>query len=367
MSPEDQSPKGTSPGRWPWGVMGLKKAPKEMADLRRAYAAALKKIDQSTDIEGFTALRQAYESATYQMKNKAAIKAVNAALANPEPLLSTSPEEADAASADHAPAAVITTYDPPDPSPPPPPSQPDPATVLLNELTTPSIVIHLNDRILAALNNPVGLDPTVDEDLRRTIARMLRDQLVTSHDGTASLPSRLRPALQALDARYHWLSDYTAFRRDFWDNAAMLDALNFAAGIERVSRQPTYTQPRWAVAIWLQTALAWSGTWIIGVVLLVGATYFSSYPRSNPISVIGKYMAATVLASLVIVAVLTFTLGLAENLWRRARRAYERFEDRRALKAKGIEVAPENKPKWLRSMIYLGICVAIVVVIIQGS
>ena len=48
---------------WPWDVLGLPGLPREEAEIRRAYARALKKIDQARDIEGFTALREAFEMA----------------------------------------------------------------------------------------------------------------------------------------------------------------------------------------------------------------------------------------------------------------------------------------------------------------
>lgn len=73
-----------SPG-WPWSMLALNEMPPEASDIRRAYARALKQIDQSTDIEGFTALRAAYEQAQSSFERNAARKKPRATPADPNP------------------------------------------------------------------------------------------------------------------------------------------------------------------------------------------------------------------------------------------------------------------------------------------
>jgi hypothetical protein len=55
---------------WPWSVLGVDRVPPTTGDIRRAYARALKVIDQAKDIEGFAALRQAYEGGIAMRENR---------------------------------------------------------------------------------------------------------------------------------------------------------------------------------------------------------------------------------------------------------------------------------------------------------
>lgn len=49
--------------QWPWSELDLDAAPDDPRDIRRAYAAKLKKIEAATDVEAFEKLRQAYDYA----------------------------------------------------------------------------------------------------------------------------------------------------------------------------------------------------------------------------------------------------------------------------------------------------------------
>jgi hypothetical protein len=202
-------------GAWPWSVLGLDKMPPTTGDIRRAYARALKGIDQSKDIEGFTALRAAYdrgmalrEGRTAQTEKRKARKAETLETVPPPPSETAAPS-----------APVI----------PPPPSAHDQREAalrdFLRELDQDNVIISAGQRILAVLNHPLAHDAKAEAQIRVTIASLIRRKFLIGEEGSMLSPQISREALMALDERFGWLSDYAAFRRDFWQNRDLQDAM----------------------------------------------------------------------------------------------------------------------------------------------
>ena len=149
---------------WPWLAPGLPAMPPETSDIRRAYAKALKQIDQSKDIEGFATHRHASvcglairEGRTSQNTAKRARKAQAAAqnmpaidLDNEPPPLPPTADQI-AAQAKDAALADLLTY-----------------------LATPQAVAHEGQRIAATLANPLSHDPDRAQKFRVAIASLLR-------------------------------------------------------------------------------------------------------------------------------------------------------------------------------------------------
>ena len=198
---------------WPWSVLGLPAIPPETSDIRRAYAKALKQIDQSKDIEGFANLRAAYvrglairEGRTAQNSAKRARKAQAAAQNMP---------------------TIDLDIEPPAPLPPTAEqiaAQAKDAALgdLLTHLATPHLVANVGQRIIDTLANPLSHDPDCAPRIRLAIASLLRGSIVSDeYNEPALAPEISAETLLALDTRFGWLNDYAAFRRDFWNDSGM--------------------------------------------------------------------------------------------------------------------------------------------------
>lgn len=206
------SPEGAD---WPWSVLGLDRMPKEVADIRRAYARALKGIDQATDIQGFTDLREAYE---YAMAVREGRTAENL----------RRKEKRAAAKAEVLPEPPVEV-----PAPPPDPEalarqrKEADLNAWLRRIAGPSILESRNAMIARLFDTPFPTDPDTAEPIRLALAAMVRQSLMVevrndAHDIDTDDP--LTPeTLHLLDRHYRWLSDYRAFHEDLGWDAALLD------------------------------------------------------------------------------------------------------------------------------------------------
>jgi hypothetical protein len=227
---------------WPWDVLDLPRAPETTADVRRAYAKRLKTIDQGKDIAGFEALRSAYEAALQRVEQKAR-KAKSKTVAEPAEPSDLGAVEVAPDLAPSLPDRSSATEDPragsaqPDdlPGPPPIQSPEDRLRIRLGLLSEKNILLSPNAQVQAILDEPAFQSPELDQMIRQGLAQYIRSQLLWNHLNEPYLrhPGVTADLLKALDARFGWLSDYSAFRRDFWGDTHILEAMVDAAEIDR--------------------------------------------------------------------------------------------------------------------------------------
>lgn len=216
---------------WPWDVLDLPRAPETTAEIRRAYAKRLKTIDQAKDIAGFEALREAYENALARVAHKArqATALVDEAptIPEPAPVLDTAQDPTPTGPAFNLPAIATPEAAPP--------STEERLNARLQGLAERNILVSATERVRQILDDPDFQAPELDRQLREGFADYLRSQLLFNHLNEPYLrhPGVTADLLKALDARFGWLSDYSAFHRDFWGDARILEAMIDAAGIDR--------------------------------------------------------------------------------------------------------------------------------------
>ncbi|NTT86105.1 hypothetical protein [Tabrizicola fusiformis] len=189
-------------GGWPWSVLGLEGMPTDRADLRRAYARALKQIDQATDIEGFAALREAYDAALAMRDTRDAANAAQSArratakTVPAEPLPQTVPPASPAEFARQTEEAAFA--------------------LLLQTTLTPKPDHQTEQRLAYALDSPFMADPQRKAALGRAIAGLISDSFALQPEDDPELARAFTPALmQRLDREFAWLSDYAAFDQAF--------------------------------------------------------------------------------------------------------------------------------------------------------
>jgi hypothetical protein len=268
--------------KYPWSVLGLEKMPLEVKDIRRAYARGLKQIDQANDIEGFSALRAAYENAVairegrdrhndYNRARKAeTIAAAKVTQAEPQPADATAPVRT-------PPDAMYT---------PPAARQSSPnesakqarlaaTEALLAALDTVSIVMSGGERISQALDSPLIRDPDYADRIRYAIADVIRSRFKrVEWDSTLSVQID-QATLLRLDKTYGWLSDFGAFRRDFWNNNDLLDAMATRAFGSIKLPTPPKLPPKTRMARawpWANTHATALTLGYIGVIVATGMT-----------------------------------------------------------------------------------------------
>jgi hypothetical protein len=227
---------------WPWDVLDLPQPPGTTAEVRRAYAKKLKTIDQAKDIAGFEALREAYEAALARIEYKARHVAQPAAQSPPMQDVTFVPDIAT------DPPVTVPVLPPVQSagiaaSEAPPLSVEDRLAARLQGLTERNILVSATDRARHILDEPDFQAPELDSQLRAGFADYLRSQLLFNHLNEPYLrhPGVTADLLRALDARFHWVSDYSAFRRDFHGDPHLLEAVLDAAGIDRTPPPRTVT------------------------------------------------------------------------------------------------------------------------------
>ena len=265
------------PAKWPWSALGLDKMPPEVADVRRAYARALKKIDQSKDIEGFATLRFAYEQAlalregrTANADAKRACKAEAMTKAEPARRTTSDPSSEILAEAAQIKAIAEMAI-----------ANERAFTALLQSVTTPNLLQSFEQRVNAALDSPFMADPARKARLGTTIARHLQDTSQTLTSDEQALPSEITQSLLIrLDSEFGWLSDLSAFRRDFWHNNALLDLmLDRQTGGKRATALKSPVRRSALGKIWARVETYPTVATMAGLVLFMGLAVASG---SNP-------------------------------------------------------------------------------------
>jgi hypothetical protein len=308
---------------WPWSVLGLSAPPANTADLRRAYARALKQIDQATDIAGFTALRDAYEVAGQLMHPHAEAPVVATA---PPDVPVTAALPASDLSASAIASAPITS-----------PREAE-IDAFFHDLTTPSIVSSTGDRIVAALANPLSHDPNVALPLRPLLADMIRAMAQPDDDKGIYLTLGLRPALLALEDRYHWLSDFASFRQDFSQDYLLLEAMLACAGIKLAKPHHPMPSPQPGKTLWLFALVGKTGFWLSYISAIFTLMFALNYAPAGGVQRALSILLTCVIASAPLLAIALITYAGFLSARGSVRAWAERRQDRRALRRKGIKI-----------------------------
>ncbi|MGL5009229.1 MAG: hypothetical protein ACRC6I_05070, partial [Paracoccaceae bacterium] len=230
----------------------------------------------------------------------------------------------------------------PEPAPitPPPPSpavlREDAIDNLLVQLRKAQVGEALGDRIQRILADPVSEDPDAQPRLRKLLATMMREQITPDGENGLYLPYSLRPTVLALERRFHWLSDYTAFRRDFWQDTLLLDAMLSCAGMKQPPPPPRTRRRGWGHT--LDRGLTILGSqrfWLayVGCVMLLSIlTIWASGSQFESLT----NTAVVIVFLFTLIAWLSlFVFAFVGKAYLSVRRQKELFEDRRALRRNG--------------------------------
>jgi hypothetical protein len=277
---------------WPWSVLGLDRMPPSTGDIRRAYARALKAIDQAKDIEGFAALRGAYERGLEIRENR---------IRRGERRKQRRAEATAKTKADPADADLLPHHQPL------PIADPRPGMVqaMLLELHQENLMIPTSLRILHLLKRPEAGEPEFERQIRAAIARLIRHKFQIGFLD-ADITDEV---LLALDARYGWLSDYAAYRRDFHSNPALQHAMNmraFGQIAQPVTPIPLMPSRRGRVWNWINSNIRWLWPAYFFVLLAAG--------RSIDLASFGTWTTVLLMLVLLLPILVGFVLAFS-SMW----------------------------------------------------
>ena len=293
---------------WPWAVLGLPAMPKETTDIRRAYAKALKQIDQTTDIAGFANLRFAYEQALIirerrnaQNTAKRARKAVVVEKDLPRTDDSFHPPEAiDPVLSAAQIAANKKNTD---------------LTDLLIFIVTAKTSADLGKRIADTLANPLSTDPDCAPQIRAALASLLRNAIVSDEYNEPALPAEwTADTLFALDGRYGWLNDYTAFRQDFWGNTDLQDLMATRAYKKISSHRPPAQKGRHRIKSFGRSIYQLFP--LMGFLIYFNVVKILFIPQGKLAANTGHKWHFAIALVLVLVPLLWFTPQVMRSIWR---------------------------------------------------
>lgn len=326
MSPE---------AKYPWSVLGLGKMPAEVKDIRRAYARALKQIDQANDIQGFTALRAAYENAvairegrdTRNEQSRAREAAAQPKVQaqdqhippHPEaPMMEAAPDGIPALPAPSAEQLAALARE-------------TAAQALLTALGTENLVQSGGARINQALDNPLSLDPEYADAVRFAVVQIIRSRFRQSEEGGVLSAQIDKDTLLRLDQTYGWLTDFSNFRKDFHYNNNLLDAMATRAYGSLKAPTPPPPRPKTkAGRAWLWAKEHATALTLSYIGLIVGAGMM--LPEGK-LGVIGGQILLWMILLPILIAVLAVIFGILcwvyvalRGVWRSIARQLRRFQ-----------------------------------------
>ena len=194
---------------WPWSELGLDQSAETEREIRRAYAVRLRTIDLETDIEGFEALRAAYQVALSQVAFFAA------RAEDVQPVAEADINFIAAADEDSCPAPTAELEDFPT-------SHPDASAE--DNGTIAAIIVHLNDKtyVFETWQTLLSAEDVSTPEASLLVERMIVASLDAKPHYAPYPPDRW---LRLVDARYGWSTDGVGFLRRHPMSAGLLGDL----------------------------------------------------------------------------------------------------------------------------------------------
>lgn len=203
---------------WPFSVLGLEDENPDKKAVRRAYAKALKAIDQAADPQGFQALRQAYEAALdmVDVPHAHEVADVDTPLSRDPERMSEEPYlDSVAHPVTEAPVQMGLSPE---------------AIDLVNRVSVFTAPEPDVDRLLSILNDPAMSDPVaaqaVEEEIYHFLYNMIDDDgaefpgfALRGASGFARNPPeshRTAQLFDQLDGTFGWMSDQVRMQNRFY-------------------------------------------------------------------------------------------------------------------------------------------------------